>query len=284
MSDYLAEIGEAQASGKTAKLYDDIRRQMGVGMVNLIYRHMAARPGVLPWAWGALRPLFAGGAIAAEMGALNLDDDFPAVSAVPRPAWFAAGLNDHSLRTVRMILDDYNRGNLSNLLAIGALARFLADDAPARAPREEDASAAPPPPMRLPPIRSMDEVDDSTAALIRLLSAPLAPAGTRMIPSLYRHLAPWPAWLAMAAAAALTPDVLAGAPEQGRRLHDRAGASIDKLAQAMAPVSGNATPAAEDLAAITALTGDFAAGPIAGMVVLGRRMRATLPEIPRHQP
>lgn len=284
MSAYAAEIAEAGASGEVARLYADIRRCMGIGMVNLIYRRMAARPGVLPWAWAALRPLFTGGGAAAaaakELGA-SLDDG--GLEAIPREAFFAAGLNDHSLRTVRMILDDYNRGNTANLVAIGALAAFLDGGGPGRAPRPADETAAGARPPRLPPIRQADALDASTADLIRLLSAPVAPAGGAMIPSLYLHLAPWPAWLAMAAATALAPARLAAARGEARALHARALPSIAALAVGMAPAAGVDAPAEDELAALAQTARAFAEGPIAGMVVLGNRMRAILPEIPPHR-
>lgn len=283
MSAYAAEIAEAGADGEVARLYTDIRRCMGIGMVNLIYRRMAARPGVLPWAWAALRPLFTGGRVAAAAKELGAGLDRGGLEAIPREAFFAAGLNDHSLRTVRMILDDYNRGNTANLLAIGALAAFLGGGGAGRAPRPADETAAEARPPRLPPIRKPDALDASTAELVRLLSAPVAPEGSAMIPSLYLHLAPWPAWLAMASATALAPARLAAARGEGRALHARAQPSIVALADAMAPAAGIETPAGDELAALAKTARAFAEGPIAGMVVLGRRMRAILPEIPPHR-
>ncbi len=284
MSEYLAEIAESEARGEIAASYDDIRRTVGVGMVNLIYRHMASRPGVLPWAWGILRHLFSGGAVAAEVESLRGALEDGDVSAAPREAFFAAGLNDHSLRTIRMILDDYNRGNFSNLVAIGALAAFLADDGASRPAREPDAAAASQFPPNLPPIRNMGDLDDATADLVRLLSAPLAPSDTPMIPSLYRHLAPWPAFLAMAAGSVLAPARLAAALDAGRRLHERARDSAARLAGTMAPAAGIAAPEADEAAAIARIAERFAAGPIAGMVVIGHRLRASLPELPPHRP
>ena len=283
MSEHAAEIAEAEAQGEIAELYTDIRRRMGIGMVNLIYRRMAARPGVLPWAWAALRPLFTGGGVAEAAAELRAGLDDGGLEAVSREAFFAAGLNDHSLRTVRMILDDYNRGNLANLLAIGALAAFLDGGGPARPPRPADESAAEARPPRLPPIRKPDALDESTAELVRQLAAPVAPEGSPMIPSLYLHLAPWPAWLAMAAATALTPSRLAAARGEGRELYARAQPSIAALAADMAPAAGIEAPAASELAALAKTARTFAEGPIASMVVLGNRMRSILPEIPPHR-
>ena len=279
----VAEIAEREAQGEIAALYGDIRRSLGVGMVNLIYRHMAARPGVLPWAWGVLRPQFANGAVASEAEALGAGIDAGDIEATPREAWFAAGLNDHSLRTVRGIVDAYNRANLANLVAIGALAAFLEDGGAERPARAPGAAAGAGPP-RLPPIRDMDGLDESTAALIRLLSAPLAPKGAPMTPSLFLHLAPWPAFLAVATASALAPGRVAAAAADGKALHGRAKGAAARLASSMAPAAGIAAPAKAELDALATTARRFAEGPIAGMAVLGRRLRAVLPEIPPHRP
>lgn len=291
----MAEIAEREAQGEIAALYDDIRRRLGVGMVNLIYRHMAARPGVLPWAWGVLRPQFVNGAVASEAEALGAGIDAGDIEATPREAWFAAGLNDHSLRTARGIIDAYNRGNLANLVAIGALAAFLEDGGaarPARAPdvhtdtdTDTDAGAAAEAgPRRLPPILGLGELDESTAALIRLLSAPLAPKDAPMTPSLFLHLAPWPAFLAVATASALAPGRVTAAAADGKALHGRAKGAAARLASSMAPAAGIAAPEKAELDALATTARRFAEGPIAGMAVLGRRLRAALPEIPPHRP
>jgi hypothetical protein len=45
-----AEIREAHASPAIAAIYAKIRHGSGLPLVNLIWRHFAALPGVLPWA------------------------------------------------------------------------------------------------------------------------------------------------------------------------------------------------------------------------------------------
>ena len=269
----MSEIGEAEARGETARLYDDIRRCTGAGMINLIYRRMAARPGVLPWAWGALRPAFLSGAVEREREALRagLDDGG---APPPREALAAAGLGAADLWAIRATMDAYNRANLGNLAAIGALAAFLADGGAARPPRPADAAEAPPAPPLLPPIPDMAALPAATADLVRLLAARAAPPDTPIIPSLYRHLAPWPAFLALAAAsAALALDRAAAAA-----LHARARPAMARLARTMAPEAETAPPPEDELRALADLAARFSAGPIAGMAALGHRMRAALPD------
>jgi hypothetical protein len=56
MSDPVPAIAEAAATGETAEIFADIRRVLGVEVVNLIWRHLATFPDALPWAWRSLRP------------------------------------------------------------------------------------------------------------------------------------------------------------------------------------------------------------------------------------
>ena len=59
----LAEIRENEAPPEVAALYDDIRRVTALPVVNLIYRHFATLPGVLPWIWGLVRPALQSGQV-----------------------------------------------------------------------------------------------------------------------------------------------------------------------------------------------------------------------------
>ena len=63
--DPVAAITDAQARGEIAALYADIRATLGVPVVNLVWRHLATIEGALPWAWGAVRPAYRSGAVAA---------------------------------------------------------------------------------------------------------------------------------------------------------------------------------------------------------------------------
>src|ERR1700757_1036229 len=59
----LPELLESQASGRIAEIYDEIRRFSGVPYVSSLQRYLATLPGVLEWAWAALRPAMVSGAI-----------------------------------------------------------------------------------------------------------------------------------------------------------------------------------------------------------------------------
>jgi hypothetical protein len=65
VTDQLPEIREADAPPEIAAIYDDIRRAIGIPLVNLIYRHFAAMPGTLPWVWHVARQPITSGTIEA---------------------------------------------------------------------------------------------------------------------------------------------------------------------------------------------------------------------------
>lgn len=272
------EITEAQADAETAALYRDIRAATGVGMVNLIYRHMAATPGLLPWVWGCLRPHFVSGRFTAAAEAAMADAGLTEAAPIPLPAFAVAGVGPHALDTVRAIVEAYNKGNSGNLFAMSALARFLADDGAARPPLDVEQTAPAERVRDLPPIMAMAEMDADTAALVRQISAPVAPPDKPMIPSLYRHLAPWPGLLALASASVFSPAAMTAAEANVTALHTRAQAAADETAATMAPPEGLPVPEAAALAALAKTAAAYARGPIATMVVLGTALRATLPD------
>ncbi|MFC0385164.1 hypothetical protein [Muricoccus vinaceus] len=183
----LPEVRESEASPEVAAIYTEIRTVSGLPLVNLIWRHLAALPGVLPPVWSAVRPLVASAAMDAARGRL--------AAAIPLPAggtadWRSAGCSEADLERIRAILGAYTRGNLTNLLALTALRmRLTKPEAPA-APLLQpgpvpDASTA------LDVLPSLADLPPRTAADVRALAARHGvPDG--VIPSLYLHLAHWP--------------------------------------------------------------------------------------------
>jgi hypothetical protein len=272
------EIPEAQADAETAALYRDIRACTGVGMVNLIYRHMAATPGLLPWAWGCLRPPFVSGRFRQAADAAVAEIDTTNAAPIPLPAFAVAGVGPHALDTIRFIVEAYNTGNSGNLFAMSALARFLEDGGAGHDPAAPDDAAAPPSQPPLPPILAMADMDEDTAALVREISAPVAAGERPIIPSLYRHLAPWPGVLALASASVFSPARMTAAKSDITTLHEHALASAEKTAATMAPPAGLPTPDVAALADLAKTAAAFARGPIATMVVLGAVLRAVLPD------
>ncbi len=186
----LPEIREAEAPPAVADLYADIRAVTGVPMVNLIYRHVATVPGGLAWVWSALRPHFASGAVAAtatdvlERAASNAWDE-------PSPlARFAANEQQAMTAIVRW----YNRGNARNLVALLAFRSTTVQ----RAARANAAAVAPAPApdAPLPPPLSLSELEPALRDRVAMLAERQGLAASGVTPTLYLHLARWPAALA----------------------------------------------------------------------------------------
>jgi hypothetical protein len=201
MSDPVPAITEAAATGETAEIFGDIRHVLGVEVVNLIWRHLATIPGALPWAWGMLRPLYVDGSIAAEAAALHNELDLPPLPRFPGEALAAADLVGGDINSIRDVLGAYDRTNAMAIVALSALLRRLDDEPPAvdsPSSRHTDVSHELPRRIPLPPLPSMAELAPTTAELVRILNR----LGTRrdnpILASMYRHLAYWPAYLALA--------------------------------------------------------------------------------------
>lgn len=200
ISDPVPAITEAGATGEIAAIFADIRLVLGVDVVNLIWRHLATIPGALPWAWGTLRPLYADGSIAAEAAALHGDLDLPRLPSFPAEAFAAAGLLKGDISAIRDILAAYDRTNAMALVALSALRRRLEDE-----PRALDAASSHhtdvppelPPSILLPSLPSIAELSPTTAELVLILNRLGTRRDNAVLASMYRHLAYWPAYLAL---------------------------------------------------------------------------------------
>ncbi len=276
MTDRTPEITEAEAAGAVAALYGDIKTAMGVGMVNLIYRHMATMENALPWAWAALRPVFASGDVARAAEAMVAELDLPALPPVPRRALRVVGVDEKSEGAIRRVIGDYNRGNSLNIFAMAALRHWIRAGAPEGGAPEADGET-PEPPADLPPIVPLDGMAPELGNLVVELSAPIAPPDRPMIPGLYRHLARWPGFLALTAAPLL--EAVAGGVVGSRAAaaRARAEAAAPDLA-ALLSASGAPPPSPEHRDSLADTLGAYVPGPIARMVVLGQLLARALPE------
>lgn len=276
---HIEEIPEAEAGPEIGAVYLDIKAVTGVGLVNLIYRHWAAKPPALEWVWGALRPLYANGRIANRAAALVESLDISAPAEIPMEAFRVAGVGDHAVGTAAEIVAAYNKGNSQNLIVMPALARFIADGGAERPQRTAADEPAPKRPRDQPPIVALADMSKKTRELIDIMSAPILTDDRPLVPSLYRHLAQWPEILAMASASALAPGRVAAVADIARGAYEQADAAAAELASEMAPPSGVDAPDAEALSQIAAMATDFAKGPIVTMTVLGSMLAPALPKV-----
>jgi len=271
MSDPVSAVTEAAATGETARIFADIRRVLGVEVVNLIWRRLATIPGALPWAWGALRPLYADNTIVSEAQALHSRLTLPRLLPFPPELLAAVDLAGGDIDTIRNILAAYDRTNAMALIALSALLCRLDE----RASHSEGLgnagpSTEPPSSIPLPPLPSLIDLPEPVANLVLTLNR----LGTRreqpILASMYRHLAYWPAYLALIWALI--------APLDADGSLDRAIA--EALGGAQAQAAGLATRLhappldATAAAAIRSAVEPFAGDVIAKMVVICALMRA----------
>jgi len=200
-SDPVPAITEATATGETAAIFADIRRVLGVEVVNLVWRHLATIPDALSRTWGMLRPLYVDGTIATAAAALHDDLDLPELPPFPPELLAATELLGGDLGTIRNILAAYDRTNAMALIALSALLCRLEGEPPARNAASSHGVGVvyePPPSIPLPSLPAMAELPPATAELVLILNR----LGTRrddaVLASMYRHLAYWPAYLALA--------------------------------------------------------------------------------------
>ena len=201
MSDPVPAVTEAEATGETAALFADIRAVYGVSVVNLVWRHLATMPApgdprALAHVWGGLRPLYIDGTIAAEAEALRAAMPIPAVPAVPGFVPATLGLDDAALAGARAVMAAYDRTNAMALVALSAArARLHGRGGPAAAPRK---APAPPARFSLPPLVDLAAMAPATAELVVALNRMGAVQEHPVLASMYRNLAHWPEFLALA--------------------------------------------------------------------------------------
>lgn len=256
----LPEIHETEAPPAIAAIYAALNEGIGIGQVNLIWRHAAALPGVLDWLWAQAAPALGCGAAAAARDAIAAAIALPSPAASPKP-------QDHA--AIAAVVEIYNRGNLTNLAVLSAILLRAQGMAPgeclAPAPRGAMLPAPPPLPrfVDLPPAQQ---------AQIRALTAAHGLSDAAVVPSLYLHLALWPEFLAR------LPELLAPLHAE-QRLHgarDAAVAAARRAAPGLIAALGAAPAPPAALPAFLTRLEVFVGEVIPGMVPVGLFLRRAL--------
>ncbi|MCZ6532801.1 MAG: hypothetical protein O7A08_07525 [SAR324 cluster bacterium] len=194
-ADPVPAIAEADATGNIAALYADIRATLGVPVVNLIWRHLASFPDGLSWAWETLKPLYASNAIGAEAAALRAGLEVPVLAGLSGPALAAAGVSKDDLTRITMILQSYERSNAMNMIAHGALLARLEGLSPAVGEPAPPWQNEAPIDGEMPALLTLDAMAPPVRALVEDLNR--IGGRAEILASMYRHLAHWPAYLAL---------------------------------------------------------------------------------------
>jgi hypothetical protein len=201
VSDPVPAVTEAGATGEIAHIFAEIRHAYQVGVVNLVWRHLATFPGALPWIWESVSPLYVDGTIAREAAALRASIALPDLPVFPAAALAAAGMSDRDVEQIRVVLAAYDRTNAMALIALSAVHCKIAgtggEHDSAVAERTE-ASASSQAKLMLPSLLSLAEMSPETAELVVTINRLGAQSDAPILASMYRHLAHWPPYLALA--------------------------------------------------------------------------------------
>jgi hypothetical protein len=195
MAESVPSVLESEATGEIAEIYADIRKVLGTSVVNLIWRNLATMPGALQWTWSAVRPLYLGdGPLHAE--AVRRTIALPEWPGFSTDTLLAAGLDESERVLIHGVLDSYQH---TNALALVVLSALLAHYEPRPGqPAVTAADAAPTlPDARIPELPPMAALDPEVAALVGELNHFGEDSEPQLIASMYRHLAYWPAYLAL---------------------------------------------------------------------------------------
>jgi len=265
----LSELREEDAPAGIAAIYADIRKASGIPLVNLIWRHAATLPGALPWMWEVVAPALHSGVVAAATRRIAQGLPLPHLPTVDP---LAAGMQLADLGRILDLAETYNRGNLTNLILLTAVRRRL-EEGPALRRTPPGPATAPPrmlPPV--PPIPRIDTLPAPLAAMVRALAARHGASAGGVVPSLYLHLALWPAavdalphWMGEA----LTPAGIA----RGR---DAAVALAEREAEPIYAMLGDAPPPEAARTQLLPALRTFTTQVIPAMVPVGLALRKVL--------
>lgn len=270
----LAELPEHQATGRIAEIYDEVRRFSGVPYVSSLQRYLATLPGVLEWAWDAVRPALAAGVVQQTGWRLAERVRIAGPGPVTTQTCRDWGIGPDDLVAIRNVAENFVRVSPVNLMTGSCLKLILAGTRPNGAGFAESWT---PPIMLAPMPGNVDPLalpDDQRAVLMRFVTEM---DGKPFIPALYRQLAHWPALLAWLAAV-IVPRLTAPETAEARtafRLAARAEAPaiVDRLP----PLPGTFVPDAATARRVDA-TIDRYAETSPEMTMFGRLILEALPE------
>lgn len=262
----LPEVREADAGPNIAAIYTDIKESAALPQVNLIFRHFATMPGMLEWIWQTLRPLYRSQELAALADGLTSSITRPGLSPL------MAALAGEELADCKYVIDAYNSGNPQNLIALTALVRLLGrtvepDAARAMTLRPREAITGGQAAEAFPVLPRREDLDARLLARVEKMAArhPSAPGA---VPSMYLHLALWPAALE-AADIYLQPIVESpGWAPLVASVVEQAGDIADDVAAGLELAPG--PPDAALLEAVAGTISTFVRQTIPELIVVGR--------------
>ena len=265
-------ITEAEATGEIADLYTEIRAGLGVPVVNLIWRHLAVIPGGLPWAWNSVKPLYETGAIASEAAALRSGITISPGRGLSSDAINVIGLSPDDTARIIMVLDSYERSNAMNLLSLSALYARLDGRQNVDATRVGQSNPGKAVEGQMPKLLSQDEMSADTRQVVLALNE--FGARTAIMPSMYRHLAHWPGFLALLHVYLATIDADGRLEAMMQQILSDAAAKAEHLGGALAEPETELS--ADSEARVRQALENFIDGPLVKMVAIVACIRAAM--------
>ena len=269
-TDSVPSIAETAASGEIADIYADIRSTLGTSVVNLIWRNLATLPGGLHWTWSTVRPLYVSAA-APHAEAARRTLSLPDVPRLSVDTLMAAGIDRPALAAIRATLNSYHHTNALALVVLSALLERYDQSAGDCAQPSEAVPAADR--TELPALPAMAALAPEVQRLIVELNQFGEDTDPSLIASMYRHLAYWPPFLAIASTmlAPLQTDGQLNALTRAARVLGRAHgrALVSRLSPGEPPAS---------LEAVLASCKLFVEHPIARMTGICAIIRRSTPE------
>ena len=196
-TDPVVAVTEQNAEGQVAEIYQDIRATLGVPVVNLIWRHLATFPGALEWSWASVKPLYEENIIHAEASALRRKISVPVDVGLSPLHLKSSGLTEDDIYSIKVVLDSYHKSNAMNLISLSSLLAKLNGKSSNSANYIDllDSVESKGVDGRMPELIPLNSMPES----IRNLVMDINKIGGReqILPSMYRHLANWPQFLAL---------------------------------------------------------------------------------------
>jgi hypothetical protein len=273
----IPEVSEAAADAATRAIYEDIKRVTGVPLVNLVYRHLATLPGALAWAWRTVRDGYAAGEVAARAAALRASVDQGDVTPLSGAGFRLLGLDKRAIDDIGAVVETYNVGNSLNLVALTALRLVVEGRARKRSGAGVIEVVAPPVVLRrrraLLPLPALAALTPSALEQVLWLNRLGETRAPREIASLYRHLAHWPAYLALIGGLLLPLD----ASGKLAAIRDRARREAERLAAPLAARLARAAPGPPPPSLLPVLA-RFTTTVIPKMLGIGALLAAAMPQ------
>lgn len=196
----LTELAEADAPASVKAIYAGLRDASASPIAALIWRHIATHPGVLEECWASLKPLIESGQLP-EAAWRIADENIPS-QLLPRiepRAQRLLGISQDDSEAIKAVAEAYNRINPVNLLAILTLLTRLSIDAPSAAAAPTASRWSPPPAIArsLPRMTPPTEMSADLRWLLNDLGYGDRSQLDAVVPSFYRHLTDWPAYLSV---------------------------------------------------------------------------------------